>query len=186
MSSYSSSIQTKLWTYRILAALLAAPLSILWGLLFRYFFAFQVFFAFYLSAKSFIQQKQLFNSPCSSASSPSCTSGSSAPSCGSSRPCSPSSVGSGLFYSTPPLRLSVTLSGESSRRPPGLFNPPEQIVFGLLILSRQSGAENEIQRRSHEKTLRLMCECSPPLNVDHSGNSTNAEIANVSQDQTLK
>merc|ERR1712203_1224909 len=26
--------QTKLWTYRILAALLAAPLSILWGLLF--------------------------------------------------------------------------------------------------------------------------------------------------------
>ena len=186
MSSYSSSIQTKLWTYRILAALLAAPLSILWGLLFRYFFAFQVFFAFYLSAKSFIQQKQLFNSPCSSASSPSCTSGSSAPSCGSSRPCSPSSVGSGLFSSTPPLRPSVTLSGESSRRLPGLFNPPEQIVFGLLILSRQSGAENEIQRRSHEKTLRLMCECSPPLNVDHSGNSTNAEIANVSQDQTLK
>merc|ERR1712083_654760 len=146
--------QTKLWTYRILAALLAAPLSILWGLL--------------------------------SASSPSCTSGSSAPSCGSSRPCSPSSAGSGLFYSTPPLRPSVTLSGESSRRLPGLFNPPEQIVFGLLILSRQSGAENEIQRRSHVKTLRLMCECSPPLNVDHSGNSTNAEIANVSQDQTLK
>ena len=176
MSSYSSSIQTKLWTYRILAALLAAPLSILWGLLFRYFFA------FYVSAKSFIQLKQLFNSPCSSASSRSCTSGSSAPSCGSSRPCSPSSAGSGLFSSTPPLRLSVTLSGESSRRLPGLFNPPEQIVFGLLILSRQSGAENEIQRRSHEKTLRLMCECSPPLNVDHSGNSTNAEIANVSQD----
>merc|ERR1712172_333552 len=26
--------QTKLWTYRVLAALLAAPLSILWGLLF--------------------------------------------------------------------------------------------------------------------------------------------------------
>merc|ERR1712203_462698 len=123
---------------------------------------------------------------CFSASSRSCTSGSSAPSCGSSRPCSRSSVGSGLFSSTPPLRLSVTLSGESSRRPPGLFNPPEQIVFGLLILSRQPGAENEIQRRSHEKTLRLMCECSPPLNVDHSGNSTNAEIANVSQDQTLK
>merc|ERR1711934_1016025 len=28
--------QTKLWTYRVLAALLAAPLSILWGLLFSF------------------------------------------------------------------------------------------------------------------------------------------------------
>merc|ERR1712214_196919 len=34
--------QTKLWTYRILAALLAAPLSILWGLLFSLLSVFYV------------------------------------------------------------------------------------------------------------------------------------------------
>ena len=62
-----------------------------------------------------------------SASSPSCTCGLSDRSCGSSRRCSPSSVASGWFFSTQPSPRSVTQSGASSGRLPGLFSPPEQL-----------------------------------------------------------
>merc|ERR1712088_1142880 len=63
----------------------------------------------------------------SSASSPSCTCGLSDRSCESSRRCLPSSVASGWFFSTQPSPRSVTQSGASSGRLPGLFSPPEQL-----------------------------------------------------------
>merc|ERR1712110_790801 len=55
--------QTKLWTYRILAALLAAPLSILWGLLFRYFFAFYVIFLLFMYLPNLLSNKSNFSTP---------------------------------------------------------------------------------------------------------------------------
>ena len=71
----------------------------------------------------------------------------------------------------------MTQSEASSGQLPGSFSPLEHL-----------SAENEIiQRRSHGKNPETDCvNVTLPLNVDHhSRNSTNVEIANVSQDTKL-